>query len=740
MIYADVIIDISVEKLDKTFQYRVPDRLLHKVCPGAVCLLPFGKGGRIIRGYVISLSETPAIDEDKIRDISDVVSISDKPGGEEQLLRLAFWIKKHYGGTLNQALKVVFPVKKSVREKKTLIVRPLLSPEELIKAADAFGAKHNAARERTLRAIADTGEIDASILYGKLNISRDVLRGLSEKGFISIEESREYRHPDIRKNSGKKREELSEEQENVLSSFIKDYDTGIRGTYLIRGVTGSGKTLCYIDMIEHVVNSGKQAIMLIPEIALTFQTVMRFHERFGDRVSYMHSRLSPGERYDQFERARAGEIDVMIGPRSALFTPFNDIGVIIIDEEHEGSYKAENMPRYHARETAGERARIAGASLILGSATPSVEAEYRARRGEYRLFTMESRPTGGNLPKVSIVDLREELKRGNRSVFSIELQDLMRDRLDKKEQIMLFLNRRGYSGFINCRKCGHVMKCPHCDVSLTSHRDGYLSCHYCGYRTPIVKTCPECGSRYIGGMRAGTEQVEQVVKKMFPEARTLRMDLDTTRTKGSYEEILSSFSAHEADVLIGTQMIVKGHDFPDVTLSGIIAADLSLHASDFRCAEKTFQLLTQAAGRSGRGEKAGTAVIQTYHPEHYSIQAAVSQDYESFYREEMLFRGMMNYPPAGHMLAVHGSSLSEEQLKKGMDYLRRFLSRVAADPDLHIIGPAPESVSKVKDRYRMVIYLKYRESAPLIRIRELMEKYIEINPGYREIQVQYDLQ
>jgi len=720
MIYADVIIDISVEKLDKTFQYRVPDRLLHKVCPGAVCLLPFGKGGRIIRGYVISLSETPAIDEDKIRDISDVVSISDKPGGEEQLLRLAFWIKKHYGGTLNQALKVVFPVKKSVREKKTLIVRPLLSPEELIKAADAFGAKHNAARERTLRAIADTGEIDASILYGKLNISRDVLRGLSEKGFISIEESREYRHPDIRKNSGKKREELSEEQENVLSSFIKDYDTGIRGTYLIRGVTGSGKTLCYIDMIEHVVNSGKQAIMLIPEIALTFQTVMRFHERFGDRVSYMHSRLSPGERYDQFERARAGEIDVMIGPRSALFTPFNDIGVIIIDEEHEGSYKAENMPRYHARETAGERARIAGASLILGSATPSVEAEYRARRGEYRLFTMESRPTGGNLPKVSIVDLREELKRGNRSMFSIELQDLMRDRLDKKEQIMLFLNRRGYSGFINCRKCGHVMKCPHCDVSLTSHRDGYLSCHYCGYRTPMVKTCPECGSRYIGGMRAGTEQVEESIHRLFPDAGILRMDGDTTKKKGDYDNILSAFKDGKADILIGTQMIVKGHDFPNVTLVGIIVADLSLNSADFRASERTFDLLTQAAGRAGRGSKEGEVVIQTYSPEHFCIEAAAHQDYNSFYSQEIVYRELCAYPPVSHLMKVLIEGEKENIVKKEADTLKNLLGD-AQDNGIQILGPQPDVIGKLKDVYRYAMYVRHGDYEVLTDVMERIE-------------------
>lgn len=720
MIYADIIIDISVEKLDKSFQYRVPGELQDKVYPGAVCLIPFGKGGRTIRGYVISLSEKPVIDESKIRDISEVVSVSGKPGGEEQLLKLAFWIKKHYGGTLSQALKVVFPVKKSVRERKISVIYPLLSPEELVKAAEEFGRKHNRARERTLRAIADTGEIEASLLINKLNISKDVLRGLSERGFIRIEESREYRSPDIRKESSMTRGELSAEQQNVLSSFIKDYDAGLKETYLIRGVTGSGKTLVYIDMIEHVVNSGRQAIMLIPEIALTFQTVMRFHARFGDRVSYMHSRLSPGERYDQFERARSGEIDVMIGPRSALFTPFNDLGVIIIDEEHENSYKADNMPKYHIRETAEKRASIAGASLVLGSATPSVEAEYRARRGEYRLFTMNSRPTGGDLPKVSVVDLREELKRGNRSMFSIRLQDLMRDRLEKNEQIMLFLNRRGYSGFVNCRKCGHVVKCPHCDVSLTSHKDGFLTCHYCGYRTKMVKTCPECGSRYIGGMRAGTEQVEENVKKLFPGAGILRMDGDTTRRKGDYDNILSAFKDRKADILIGTQMIVKGHDFPNVTLVGIIAADLSLNASDFRSAERTFDLITQAAGRAGRGEKEGEVVIQTYSPEHYSIEAAAHQDYNRFYSHEIMYRELCGYPPVSHLLKVLIEGENEDIVKKEAETLKKTAGSIP-DKDIRILGPAPDVIGKLKDVFRYALYVRHDDYEILTTVMESME-------------------
>ena len=369
-----------------------------------------------------------------------------------------------------------------------------------------------------------------------------------------------------------------------------------------------------MELISRVIGQGRQAIVLIPEIALTYQTVMRFYNRFGDRVSIMNSRLSAGERFDQFERAKKGEIDVMIGPRSALFTPFSNLGLIIIDEEHEAAYKSEQVPRYHARETAIQRAKMAQASVVLGSATPSIESYYKAKNGEYVLLRLQKRVQQKPLAECYTVDLREELKEGNRSILSRKLQELMEERLEKKQQTMLFINRRGLAGFVSCRACGHVIKCPHCDVSLSQHTGGRMVCHYCGYEEPEPKVCPSCGSKYISGFKAGTQKIEEIVKKRFPKARTLRMDTDTTRNKDSYEEILSAFANQEADILVGTQMIVKGHDFPNVTLVGVLAADMSLYRNDFHGAERTFQLLTQAAGRAGRGKETGEVVIQTYTP------------------------------------------------------------------------------------------------------------------------------
>ncbi len=742
MTYADIIIDLSLEKLDRSFQYAVPESLRDRVFPGCQVLVPFGKGDRRIRGYVISLSETPAIDIEKIRPILDVIEAGGKMGGEEQLLNLSIWIKNHYGGTLSQALKVVFPIRKSVGRRVRRNVIPLLSPEELNEAADRFSLKHNAARERTLRALACSGEIDESLLKGKLNIDSTVLKALEEKGFLRLETVEGYRNPKISVVETKERHVLSEDQEEVLRAFKKDLELKLNETYLIRGITGSGKTLIYIEMIEEVVKSGRQAIMLIPEIALTFQTVMRFHSRFGNRVSYMHSRLSPGERFDQFERARNGEIDVMIGPRSALFTPFNDLGIIIIDEEHESSYKSETVPKYHTRETAAKRAEIAGASFVLGSATPSLEAQYMAERGISRLFTLDSRPTGGTLPNVSVVDMREELKTGNRTMFSGKLLSLMEDRLNKNEQIMLFLNRRGYSGTISCRKCGKAIKCPHCDVTLTSHNNGYLICHYCGYKIKEVKECPSCGSKYLGGFRAGTEKIEEGVKKIFPEARILRMDADTTKKKEDYQTILSSFKEHKADILIGTQMIVKGHDFPLVTLVGIVLADLSLNASDYRASERTFDLLTQAAGRAGRGDRPGEVVIQTYVPEHYSIEAAACQDYNMFYSREIGYRSLMSYPPVSHMLKVLIEGKNEEKAGKEAEDLVTEISSFNEEmksrgKGFFILGPAPDAISKIKDVYRFVFFVKDSDYEILSAVRERLEKYRRKIAKYDNI-VSYD--
>lgn len=509
--------------------------------------------------------------------------------------------------------------------------------------------------------------------------------------------------------------------------MLSDYDTGIRRTYLLHGITGSGKTEVYMHLIEGIVARGRQAIVLIPEIALTYQTLMRFYSRFGDRVSVMNSTLSAGEKYDQCERAKRGEIDIIIGPRSALFTPFPHIGLIVMDEEHENSYKSESAPKYHARETAEEVARMHGASVVLGSATPSLEAFYRAQQGRYFRLSLTERLTGGQLASVCVVDLRKELKEGNRSIFSRKLQELLDDRLAKGQQSMLFINRRGYAGFVSCRACGHVMKCPHCSVSLSEHKGGRLVCHYCGYEEPSVKRCPVCKSPYISGFRAGTQQIEEKLKELYPQARVLRMDADTTKKKESYEKILAAFAGGEADILIGTQMIVKGHDFPNVTLVGVLAADMSLSVGDYRAAERTFQLLVQAAGRAGRGALKGEVVIQTYQPENAAIVHAAAQDYRGFYEEEILYRELLRYPPVCNMMAVQ---IFAEEEESGAALAKRLAERAArfrdesaqADKRLCVIGPAPAAVGRVNDIFRFVFYVKYENYDKLIEIKDMLEE------------------
>ena len=564
------------------------------------------------------------------------------------------------------------------------------------------------------------------------------VNALEEQQVAVLESEQVFRNPVKEKEQRAKTLVFTAEQEHAIECFWQEYSRDVRAAYLLYGVTGSGKTEVYIEMIRRVVSEGKQAIVLIPEIALTYQTVMRFYRRFGNRVSILNSRMSAGERYDQLMRAKAGEIDVMIGPRSALFTPFPELGLIVIDEEHETTYKSEQIPRYHARETAIERANLEHASVVLGSATPSLEAMYRAKNGEYRLLELKNRSGMQKMASVYVADLRQELKEGNRSILSRHLQELMEDRLEKQEQIMLFLNRRGYAGFLSCRECGHVVKCPHCDVSLSYHRNGKMVCHYCGYEEPRTPVCPECGSRHIGEFRAGTQQIEDIVKAQFPQARVLRMDMDTTRQKDGHEKILSAFANGEADVLVGTQMIVKGHDFPNVTLVGVLAADMSLYSDDYRSGERTFQLLTQAAGRAGRGQKEGEAVIQTYTPTHYSIVTAAAQDYEAFYEEEIRYRQIMGYPPVENLLAVLVSCEDEVLLETGCKYLKEFSIRIAPKETAKIIGPASPGIGKINDVYRKVIYIKDENYDTLVRIKNGLEQYIEVNPGYRKMRIQFD--
>ena len=734
--FADIIIDIKHEKLDKIFQYRIPDRLENELKTGMEVIVPFGKGNRPVKGYVTGITDSCSYDLSKVKEITDISR--DSVEIEAKLIALAAWMKENYGGTMIQALKTVLPIKQKENARVKKYLRLLLEKDAGKEKLDFYLEKNQKARARLLAALLDQPVLEYDLAVKKLHITLPVIRALEEQGVLVMESEQVYRNP-VRGGSREAPEiTFTPEQQAAVSRFEQDYREGRRNTYLLYGVTGSGKTEVYMEMIRQVVQMGKQAIVLIPEIALTYQTVMRFYRYFGQRVSIMNSRLSAGERYDQMMRAKAGEVDVMIGPRSALFTPFPDLGLIVIDEEHEPTYKSEQVPRYHARETAVKRAELEGAGVVLGSATPSLEAMYRARKGEYVLLTMKNRSRMQSMAQVHIADLRAELKEGNRSILSRRLQELMEERLEKKEQIMLFLNRRGYSGFVSCRECGQVVKCPHCNVSLSVHRGGKMVCHYCGYEQPKVTRCPECGSPYIGEFRAGTQQIEDLVKKRFPEAKILRMDMDTTRQKDAHEKILEAFANEEADILVGTQMIVKGHDFPNVTLVGVLSADMSLYTDDYRSGERTFQLLTQAAGRAGRGERPGDVVIQTYDPGHYAIEAAAAQDYEMFYEQETAYREMMGYPPAENLTAVHVSCEDEELLEKGCHYLKEYILRIKGNVPVQVIGPASPGIDKIRDVYRRVIYLKSPRYDTLVKIKDMMEKYIEINSGFDKMRIQFD--
>ncbi len=741
MIFADVIVDISVKSLDRPFQYIVPEEMAEDAVVGARVRIPFGRADRTVQGYIIGLAREAKFAVDRTKSILEI----EKQGVvvESHLLSLAYWMKENYGSTMNDAIRAVLPVRKEIRQKVRHMVYPRVGREELAYSLSECERKHYHARARAIRALLGQDDlekgVDHAVLLKDHKVTLSVLRGLEEQGLIEVADSRRYRDPIHLDRQPEEVPELNGEQRGIVDAIVGEYRRGLRGTYLIHGVTGSGKTEVYMNIITQVIADGKQVIVLIPEIALTFQTVGRFYSRFGSRVSVMHSRLSYGERFDQFERARQGGIDIMIGPRSALFTPFERLGLIIVDEEHETSYQSETPPKYHAREVAVKWAQMRDASVILGSATPSMEAYYRARQGRYKLFTLKHRAGGAVLPRVWVTDLREEFQRGNSSVFGRDLEEMMRERLEKKEQTILFLNRRGYAGSVSCRKCGEAVRCPHCSVSLTAHlyrgRPVRLVCHYCGFLREMPSACPNCGSVYMGTFGIGTQKVEEIVRERFPDARVLRMDADTTKGREGHEKILQAFGEGSADILIGTQMIVKGHDFPNVTLVGILAADLSLNAGNFRAAERTYQLLAQAAGRAGRGSKPGDVVLQTYQPDHYSITCTAAQDYVGFYERELAQRQMLHYPPVSNILGVLVFSQDQGQ---GRDLSYELAQKMRQFGKAVILGPAPAPLAKAKDVYRHMVYAKCPDYRVLRQIKDGLEAYMRGQETYRNCRLQFE--
>lgn len=741
-VYIDVIVDISVNSLDRIFQYRVPEELLDAVTVGCQVNVPFGSGNRRRQAYVIGVDTVLAYDASKIKDI---LGVTKAPAATGQLIALADWMHERYGCTMAQALKTVLPVKKSVKEVKrtAYFLADREGAQQLLEKSRK--SRREKARVRLLEAMLKEGCMSKETVTGVLQISASTMKSILQTGVIREETSQVYRNPVRQRLDGWQEVCLNDEQMNAVASIwqnaaiCREHWSREQGMHLLYGITGSGKTEVYMALMEKVLNEGRQIIVLIPEISLTLQTVSRFYARFGSQIAVMNSRLSAGERYDQYMRAKRGEASIMIGPRSALFTPFDRLGLIIIDEEHESAYQSEIVPRYQAAEVAARRAEMSGALVVLGSATPSVAVYQKAREGMIGLHRLTQRArTGSRLPDVKVVDLREEFRMKNRGILSQSLHEAMDACLKRGDQMMLFLNRRGYAGFVSCRSCGYVVKCRHCDVSMTVHHHTLLKCHYCGSEQPMPRVCPSCGSPYIAGFGVGTQKVEEFVQKEFPEARILRMDRDTTSGKDDMGRILQTFSEDGADILIGTQMIVKGHDFANVTLVGILAADLSLFAGDYQSSERTFQLLTQAAGRAGRGDRPGEVIIQTYQPEHYCIQTAAAQDYDSFYSQEIRFRQMLHYPPDRQMMVMLAEGEHDQQTGQAVQKLRE----IAGEADfeaVEFIGPSRAGIAKAKDLYRYTMYMKHQDIKELMRLRDFLEGYLKWSQQFSNIYFTFDI-
>ena len=644
MAFCQVIVDIASEDVDRVFTYRVPEGMT--LCPGMRVHVPFGRTRRV-EGVVVELSEACDLPPERVRDVTD--TLEDYPAVLPALLELARQIKADSFCTLSQALRLMFPaqmrgerISAKTKEYAVLTVDPAV--REQVIASQSRAPK----RAQVLRLLtgAAGGELPVEKLRTQLGDCRPMLAALEKMGFIRLEKREALRSPyGAMERLAAQDPELTAQQSEVLSRLLPAVEAG-KGAFLLYGVTGSGKTEVFIRAVRRCAQLGRTAIVLVPEIALTPQMVMWFRSRFGEDAAVLHSRLSPGERYDEWRRIRRGDVRVVIGARSAIFAPLENLGLIIIDEEHEQSYIADSTPRYDARELARWRCEREGAALLLASATPSMRSFAMAGRGDLTLLEMLRRVNNRPLPRVEIVDMREELRQGNRSVFSGALMNGLASCLQAGKQAILFVNRRGYSTFVSCRSCGYVVTCTQCDVSMTYHSaERVLRCHYCGQEAPVPTVCPECGSPYIKYFGVGTQRVEEEVRRHFPDVPVLRMDNDTTRSKDAHERLLSAFRRGEARVLVGTQMIAKGLDFPNVTMVGIIAADAMLKLPDYRSAERTFQLLTQAAGRAGRADTPGEVFLQTYDPEHYAVETASRQDYRAFYEEEMRRRKRALYPP-----------------------------------------------------------------------------------------------
>ena len=780
MSVAKVIVDVPAQQTNKPFDYRIPTRLQHVLKQGMRVIVPFGP--RKVQGFVIDIvseSEFP-----KLREIIEPMDI--QPILNKELLQLSDWLTEqtlcykisafqvmlppalkakyekkirikdrqmlhalppslqHYfakqdtinwedvlkSGELTHfqkqvedgILEVLYIVKERVKKKQIKIIAP--SIDMLEKKAEL--SKRNTKQIMVIDYfISNPKPIERQKILSLLGISSSVIKSLVDKGILYESMQEVYRDPyQDRIFEHTEPLQLTEEQSVAIKPILQTIEEKRHDVFLLYGITGSGKTEVYMQSIQKVLEEGREGIVLVPEISLTPQMVNRFKGRFGDEVAVLHSGLSIGEKYDEWRKIQRKEVRVAVGARSAIFAPFENLGIIIIDEEHETSYKQEDNPRYHARDVAIERARTHNCSVILGSATPSLETFARAKKGVYQLLTLSKRMNDQSLPTVDIVDMREELREGNRTMFSRVLYDKLQDRLMKKEQTVLFLNKRGHSSFVMCRDCGYVIQCPNCDISLTYHRyQQQMKCHYCGYEAVVPTICPECTSEHIRYFGTGTQKVEEELGKIFPEARVIRMDVDTTSRKGSHEKLLTAFEEGKADILLGTQMIAKGLDFPNITLVGVLSADTMLHLPDFRSSEKTFQLLTQVSGRAGRHELAGEVVIQTYSPEHYSIELASQQDFDQFYQKEMMIRKIHQYPPFYYLALI---TVSHEELMKVVDVTEKISVTLSSrlSKGAHILGPVACPIPRINNKYRYQCIVKYKKEPKLTQtLKMILDHY-----------------
>ena len=674
-LYAEVIINSEALEIDRPFTYKVPEEFNNEIKIGQIVKVPFGKGNKTSEGFILNLKNDDNI-KFKTKNIAAIL-VKDPVIDEDDINLIEFLREKTLCKYID-AFRLLIPVgiMKGAKAKKKKVI--VLKNEDLSNIKNPDGYKKIVEFFKT-----NSGKYTKSELINEHSISQYKLNKLIENEVLSIEEESVFRYNDrvYNKDSAKT---LTIEQENIIREYINSDDK----MFLLKGVTGSGKTEVYMKLVERVLLEGKSAIILVPEIALTPQMIERFKGRFGVNVALFHSKLSDGERFDEWFRVKEGKAKVIVGARSAIFLPAKNLGLIIIDEEHENTYKSEQNPKYQTKEVAEYLSELKGCKVILGSATPSIETYYRALTGEMKLLELNSRVDNKPMPPMKVIDMRNELKGGNKSLFSRELFIAIQERLKRKEQIILFLNRRGFSTFVSCRSCGYVFKCDECDISMTYHKNGLLICHYCGKTKREPRECPKCHSKYVKFFGAGTQRVEEEVKKYFNNAGILRMDVDTTRDKHSYERIYNTFKNGEADILIGTQMVSKGLDFKNVTLVGILAADMSINIPDYRAAERTFQIITQVAGRAGRGDKQGEVLIQTYTPQHYSLQYAVNYDYEGFYEKEFTVRAMMKYPPFGKLLLINGTSKKEELLKNFMHKITMMIKPLVENClDIEILGP-----------------------------------------------------